>query len=147
MTGYNRIILIGNLVDDPKLRYTPNTSPVASFRLAVTTRLRSANSEGPRDETLFINVVVFGKQAETCTQYLTKGGQVLVEGRLQITSWEGKDSQKKYRTEVIADRVQFLKTKPTTSTKPERAEAEAEEEVYEESYDTSDIPEDDEPPF
>lgn len=145
MAGYNRVILIGNLLDDPKLRYTPNTSPVANFRLAVNTRFRSANAEAQKDETLFIDVVVFGKQAETCTQYLTKGRQVLVEGRLRIRSWEGKDAQRKYRTEVVAERVQFLGTKSPTPGKPEKAETE--EEAYEEPPGDSNAPEDDEPPF
>jgi len=147
MAGYNRIILIGNLVDDPKLRYTPSTSPVANFRLAVNTRFRSANAEGPQDETLFIDIVVFGKQAETCTQYLTKGRQVLVEGRLRIRSWEGKDNQRHTRTEVLAERVQFLGAKPTTPPqKPEKTEGESEESQGESSGE-GDLPGDDEPPF
>jgi len=146
MAGYNRIILIGNLVDDPKLRYTPNSSAVGTFRLAVNTRFRSANSDESPDETLFINVVVFGRQAETCTQYLTKGRQVLVEGRLRIRSWEGRDGQRRYQTEVVADRVQFLGARPAAE-KPELVEEEyagPEEELYEKD----EIPDDDEePPF
>lgn len=102
---YNRIILIGNLTKDPELRYTPQGTPVASFRIAVTSKFKQ--SEGMKEETLFIDTVVFGKQAEPCSQYLGKGSKVLVEGRLQERSWES-DGQKRSKVEVIAQAVRFL---------------------------------------
>jgi len=146
MAGYNRIILVGNLVDDPKLRYTPNSSAIGNFRLAVNTRTRSANAEEGQGETLFIDVVVFGRQAETCTQYLTKGRQVLVEGRLRIRSWEGKDGQRKYRTEVAANTVQFLGSGPAQPAEAKKGKGDysGPQEEYDVDKDTSD---DDEPPF
>src|SRR3990172_8626582 len=105
---YNRIILIGNLTKDPELRYTPQGTPVASFRIAVNSRYKQA--EESREETLFIDVVTFGKQAETCSQYISKGKSVLVEGRLQERRWEA-DGQQKSKFEVIAQTVRFLSKK------------------------------------
>lgn len=105
---YNRIILIGNLTKDPELRYTPQGTPVATFRIAVNTRYKQ--SEEQREDTLFIDIVTFGKQAETCSQYLNKGKSVLVEGRLQERRWES-DGQQKSKFEVIAQTVRFLSRK------------------------------------
>ncbi|HWR57557.1 MAG TPA: single-stranded DNA-binding protein [Thermodesulfovibrionales bacterium] len=105
---YNRIILIGNLTKDPELRYTPQGTPVATFRIAVNTRYKQ--SEEQREDTLFIDTVTFGKQAETCSQYLNKGKSVLVEGRLQERRWES-DGQQKSKFEVIAQTVRFLSKK------------------------------------
>lgn len=102
---YNKIILIGNLTKDPELRYTPQGTPVASFRLAVNYRYRQ--SDELKQETMFIDNVVFGKQAETCTKYLNKGSAVLVEGRLQERRWES-NGQQKSKFEVIAQSVRFL---------------------------------------
>lgn len=105
---YNRIILIGNLTKDPELRYTPQGTPVASFRIAVNTRYKQ--SDESREDTLFIDIVTFGKQAETCSQYLNKGKSVLVEGRLQERRWES-EGQQKSKFEVIAQTVRFLSRK------------------------------------
>jgi single-strand DNA-binding protein len=105
---YNRIILIGNLTKDPELRYTPQGTPVASFRIAVNSRYKQADEA--REDTLFIDVVTFGKQAETCSQYLGKGKSVLVEGRLQERRWES-EGQQRSKVEVIAQTVRFLSKK------------------------------------
>ncbi len=102
---YNKIILIGNLTKDPELRYTPQGTPVASFRLAVNYRYKQ--SDEIKQETMFIDNVVFGKQAETCTKYLNKGSAVLVEGRLQERRWES-NGQQRSKFEVIAQSVKFL---------------------------------------
>jgi single-strand DNA-binding protein len=102
---YNKIILIGNLTKDPELRYTPQGTPVASFRLAVNYRYKQ--SDEPKQETMFIDNVVFGKQAESCSKYLNKGSSVLVEGRLQERRWES-DGQQRSKFEVIAQSVRFL---------------------------------------
>lgn len=102
---YNRIILIGNLTKDPELRYTPSGTPVATLRLAVTTRFKQ--SEEMKEETLFIDVVTFGRQAETVSRYLAKGKSVLVEGRLQERRWES-DGQQRSKCEVVAQTVRFL---------------------------------------
>ncbi|HYA31495.1 MAG TPA: single-stranded DNA-binding protein [Thermodesulfovibrionales bacterium] len=105
---YNRIILIGNLTKDPELRYTPQGTPVSTFRIAVNTRYKQ--SEESREDTLFIDIVTFGKQAETCSQYLGKGKSVLVEGRLQERRWES-EGQQKSKFEVVAQTVRFLSRK------------------------------------
>lgn len=105
---YNRIILIGNLTKDPELRYTPQGTPVASFRIAVNSRYKQ--SDEMREETLFIDIITFGKQAETCSQYLNKGKSVLVEGRLQERRWES-EGQQRSKVEVVAQTVRFLSRK------------------------------------
>ncbi len=102
---YNKIILIGNLTKDPELRYTPQGTSVCTLRLASTTKYKSGDAM--KDDTLFINVVVWGKQGETAAQYLGKGRTVLVEGRLQERRWES-DGQQKSKFEVVANAVRFL---------------------------------------
>lgn len=101
----NRIILIGRLTRDPELRFTPNGRAVCQFTLAVD---RPFTSQDGTREADFINIVVWGKQAETSAQYLAKGRMTAVEGRLQIRSYEGNDGNRRYVTEVVADRVSFL---------------------------------------
>lgn len=103
---FNRIILIGNLTKDPELRYTPQGTPVTTFRIAVTSRFKQS-SGATKEETLFIDTVVWGKQAETVSQYLAKGRSVLVEGRLQERTWES-EGQRKSKFEVVAQTVRFL---------------------------------------
>jgi len=105
---YNKIILIGNLTKDPELRYTPQGTPVATLRLAVNYRYKQ--SDEAKQETMFIDNVVFGKQAETCSKYLSKGSSVLVEGRLQERRWES-NGQQRSKFEVVAQSVRFLSRK------------------------------------
>lgn len=105
---YNKVILIGNLTKDPELRYTPQGTPVATFRLAVNSKFKQAGEL--REEALFIDTVVFGKQAETCSQYLNKGKSVLVEGRLQERRFEH-EGQQKSKFEIVAQTVRFLSQK------------------------------------
>ncbi len=109
---YNKVILIGNLTKDPELRYTPQGTPVTSFRLAVNYRYKQSASGGDdmKQETLFIDNVIFGKQAESCSKYLNKGSSVLVEGRLQERRWES-DGQQRSKFEIIAQSVKFLSRK------------------------------------
>jgi single-strand DNA-binding protein len=102
---FNRVILIGNLTKDPDVRYTPGGTPVATVRIAVTSRFKQADEM--RDETLFIDVVTFGRQAETCGQYLNKGNPILVEGRLRERKWESEGTQKS-KFEVLANTIRFL---------------------------------------
>ena len=103
---FNRAIIIGNLTRDPELRSLPSGVQVATMGVA-TNRVWKDKSGARQESTDYHNVVVFGRQAETTTQYLRKGSSVLVEGRMQTRSWEAADGTKKYRTEVVADRVQF----------------------------------------
>lgn len=102
----NKAIVYGNLTRDPELRALPSGIQVAT--LSVATNRVWKNAQGMKQEsTDYHNVVVFGRQAETAAQYLKKGSGVFVEGRMQTRSWDGQDGQKKYRTEIVADRIQF----------------------------------------
>ena len=107
MMSLNKVLLIGNLTRAPELRYTPSGTAVADLRMAVN-RNYSTQSGEKREETCFLTVVVWGKQAESCGEYLDKGSQIFVEGRLQTRDWESKDGQKRSATEVVAERVQFM---------------------------------------
>ncbi len=101
----NKAMVFGNLTRDPEMKALPSGMQVCSFSLA-TNRVYN-DRDGKRQETAdYHNIVVFGKQAENCAKYLTKGSSTYVEGRMQTRSWE-KDGVKQYRTEVVADRVQF----------------------------------------
>ena len=100
----NSVILIGRLTKDPDLRHTTNDKAVATFTLAVD---RPFN----KDETDFIPCVVWQKQAENCANYLSKGSQVAVEGRIQVRTYDDKDGQKRWVTEVVANNVRFLDSK------------------------------------
>ena len=102
----NKVFLFGNLTRDPELRALPSGMNVASFSVA-TNRVYKDRDGKKQEQTDFHNVVVFGRQADTINQYLKKGSSVMIEGRIQTRSWEGKDGEKKYRTEIVADRVQF----------------------------------------
>jgi single-strand DNA-binding protein len=105
----NKIILMGRLVRDPEVRITPSEKTVCTFTLAVNRRFKNAQGQNEAD---FINIVVWGKIAENCGNYLTKGQRALVEGRLQLRSYEAKDgSGRRYVTEVIAETVEFVETK------------------------------------
>lgn len=133
----NRIVLVGRLTRDPELRYTPSAKAVASFTLAVD---RRRNQQGER-ETDFIDIVTWGRLAETCSSYLSKGRLVAVEGRLQIRSYQTQDGQKRKVAEVVADGVHFLSA-------PSRAEAEALEAASLEEDESVDCPDaNDEPPL
>lgn len=103
----NKAILIGNLTRDPELRSLPSGIKVCSFSIATNRVWKDKN--GARQESAdYHNVVVFGRQAETVAQYMKKGSSILVEGRMQTRSWDDKTSgEKKYRTEIVADRTQF----------------------------------------
>jgi single-strand DNA-binding protein len=110
----NKAMLIGRLTRDPEMRYTPSGAPVTSFGLA-TNRYGTGPDGEKKEFTDFHNIVAWnqGKRnlAEICAQYLRKGSQVYVEGRLQTRSWEGQDGQKRTRTEINANDVQFLDTR------------------------------------
>ena len=107
MASVNRVILVGNLGRDPELRYIPSGQAVANFTLATNDRWR--DKEGNNQErTEWHRIVVWGKSAENCAQYLQKGRSVYIEGRLQTREWEDKDGNKRQTTETIAQTVQFL---------------------------------------
>jgi single-strand DNA-binding protein len=104
----NKVILIGNLGRDPEVRSTPAGQPVASFTLATNRRWRDKNGQR-QEQTEWHNIVVWGKQAEIAGQYLTKGKQIFLEGRLQTRSWDDRQTgEKKYRTEIVCENFQML---------------------------------------
>ncbi len=110
MASFNSVILLGNLTRDPEMRTTPNGTSVASFGLAVNRRYRQGDET--REEVCFVDIVCFGRQAETANEYLNKGNLVTIEGRLQWRSWETPEGQKRSKHEVIANNIQFM---PRTS--------------------------------
>jgi single-strand DNA-binding protein len=107
VASVNKVIIIGNLGRDPELRYTQGGQPVCQLNVA-TTRVYTNRNNDRVDETEWHRVTVWGKQAESCSQYLTKGRQVYVEGRLQTRSYEDKEGVKRYSTDIVAETVQFL---------------------------------------
>jgi single-strand DNA-binding protein len=132
MASLNKVLLIGNLTRAPEVRYTPGGTTVTDLRLAVN-RSHTTQKGEKRDEVSFLTVVVWGKQAESCREYLDKGSQVFVEGRLQTRTWDGKDGQQRTVTEVVGERVQFMgRTKGAVPVAPAVDDAPAD---------------DDEPPF
>lgn len=108
MASYNRVILMGNLTRDPEVRATPSGTPVAEMRLAVSETYRKKDSGESVEVTCFVDVVAWGRQAETCGEYLSKGRPILVEGRLQYDEWQTPQNEKRSKLRVRADRVQFL---------------------------------------
>jgi single-strand DNA-binding protein len=106
MVSFNKVILLGNLTRDPEVRYTPNGTAVASFAIAVNRRYKQGDET--KDEVSYIDIVVFGKTAENCGQYLNKGDAILVDGRLQQRRWETEDGQKRSKVEVVAQTVNFM---------------------------------------
>lgn len=107
MASVNKVILVGNLGKDPEVRFTPSGRAVAKFPIATTESwMDQENSRQERTE--WHNVVVWGKQAESCGQYLAKGRQVFIEGAIRSRSYDDKEGNKRYITEIVAQRVQFL---------------------------------------
>jgi len=107
MAGINKVMLIGRLGRDPELRYTQNGQAVANFTLA--TSERWTNKSGERGErTEWHRIVVWGRLAEICGEYLSKGRQIFIEGRLQTREWEDREGKKRYTTEIVANEMQML---------------------------------------
>lgn len=107
MANLNKVFLIGNLTRDPELRYVPSGTAVANFGLA-TNRTYNTSSGEKKQETCFVRVVAWGRIAEVCGEYLSKGSPVFIEGRLQYRSWDTSSGEKRSAVEVRAERVQFL---------------------------------------
>jgi len=119
----NKVILIGNLGNDPEKRFTAGGQPVATFNIATTERWKDRANGQPQERTEWHRIVVWGQQAENCAQYLAKGRQVFVEGRLQTRQWEDKDGNKRSTTEVVAQRVLFLGSQGTGDKKQAAGES------------------------
>ena len=108
MASFNKVLLMGNLTKDPELRYTPGGSAVTDFGLAINRTYSSASGE-KKDETCFVEITVWAKQAESVSKYLQKGSPAFIEGRLQLDQWEDKETGKsRSRLKVVAERVQFI---------------------------------------
>ncbi|MBP7804908.1 MAG: single-stranded DNA-binding protein [Candidatus Pacebacteria bacterium] len=103
---FNKAIIIGNVTRDPEMKALPSGAKVTSLSIA-TNRVWKDQNGAKKEQTDFHNIVVFGRQAETVAQYVKKGSMLMVEGRIQTRSWDGQDGKKNYRTEIVADRVQF----------------------------------------
>ena len=107
MAGVNKVILVGNLGKDPEIRYTPGGVAVANFTLATSENWTS--KEGKKEtKTEWHRIVSFGRLAEICGEYLNKGKQVYIEGKIQTRQWEDKDGNKRYTTEIVANTLQML---------------------------------------
>ncbi|MCI0331132.1 MAG: single-stranded DNA-binding protein [candidate division Zixibacteria bacterium] len=125
MASVNKAILIGNLGKDPDLRYTPSGQAVATFSLATNERYKDKDGQLV-DRTEWHNIVVWGKQAETAKEYLKKGRQIFVEGRIAYRTYDDREGNKRYITEVVAQRIQFLgRREEVPETVPAEPEMEA----------------------
>jgi len=126
VADYNKVILMGRLTRDPELKYLPSGMAVATIGLAVNNSY--TGKDGNRvDDTLFIDVTVFGKQAENIHKYLKKGSGILVDGRLRYRTWESSDGSRRSKHEIVAQRILFTSQPRTTSKETENIENPVEE--------------------
>jgi single-strand DNA-binding protein len=107
MANLNKVFLMGNLTRDPELRYTPSGLAVTNFTVAANRHYSTPSGE-KKETTTFMRIIVWGKRAETCAEFLNKGSLVLVEGHIQSRSWQAQDGTKRNSVEVVAENVQFL---------------------------------------
>ncbi len=107
MANFNKVLLVGNLTRDPQLSVLPSNTPVCEFGMAVNRKWRAQDGQ-MREEVCFVDIRAYGKPAETISKYVSKGKQLLVEGRLKLDQWEGKDGGKRSKLYVIAENFQFL---------------------------------------
>lgn len=106
MASYNKVLLMGNLTRDPELRFTAGGSAVANFGLAVNRKYKQGDEL--KEDVCFVDITVWGKLAENCTEYLSKGRSVFIDGRLNFSTWETKEGQKRNKLDVVANTVDFL---------------------------------------
>ena len=115
MSGLNKVMLIGRLGSDPELRYTPDGTAVANFSIATSEEWKDKNTGEKKERTEWHRVVAWRRLGEICGEYLAKGKQIYVEGRIQTRSWEDKDGNKRYTTEIVASDIQFLGAKDSSN--------------------------------
>ena len=108
MSGVNKAIVVGRLGRDPEVRYTPDGTAVANFSVATSEEWKDKNTGEKRERTEWHRIVAFRRLGEICGEYLSKGRQVYIEGRIQTRDWEDKDGNKRYTTEIVADKMQML---------------------------------------
>jgi single-strand DNA-binding protein len=136
MTSFNKVILLGNLTRDPEVKNTPSGATVASFGLAINRKYKQGDET--KEEVSFFDIVVFGRQANNCSQYLHKGDSVMIDGRLQQRRWDDKESgQKRSKIDVVAESVKFMPKKSGNSLATGRGQQEPE---FEASADDHEIP-------
>lgn len=142
--GVNKVILVGNLGANPEMRFTQGGQTVANLRLATTERWTDKNGQR-QEQTEWHRVVVWGKQAEMCGKYLTKGRQVYVEGRIRTRQWQDQQGQKRFTTEVVAQTVQFLDSRADGGPREDTSVAAPPDEVVNNNNDFGGGPDDDIP--
>lgn len=138
MASLNKAMLIGNLGKDPEIKYTPEGLAIAKFSMATKEQWKDKDGQ-KQDKTEWHNIVAFGKLAEICGEYLAKGKQVYIEGRIQTRSWDDKDGNKKYTTEIVANTMQML-GKADASSKGTTVSDENAAVVSEPSHTEDDVP-------
>ena len=124
--GLNKVMVIGHLGKDPEMRYTPSGRPVTTFSVAVSRSWNTADGER-RSETEWFNIVAWGNLAEICKQYLHKGQQVYIEGRLQTRRWEDNEGQKRTSVEVVANEMMMLGDRRDNSSQSQEQDSEDED--------------------
>jgi len=129
--GLNKVMIIGNLGRDPEMRYTPSGRPVTTFSVAVSRSWKSSNGEH-RSETEWFKIVAWGKLAEICKEYLNKGQQVYIEGRLQTREWEDKEGQQRTTVEVVANEMTMLGDRRDKSQNDENSAEDAPSDIVDE---------------
>jgi single-strand DNA-binding protein len=122
MSGYNRVIMMGNLTRDPEFKELPSGQNICKLGIACNRQFKSRQNDEMRDEVCFVDIDVWGAQAESCKKYLEKGRQILVEGRLKLDSWQDSEGQRRSKHSIVADRVTFLKSGATDEITPSRQE-------------------------
>lgn len=154
MASFNKVILIGNLTRDPEMRVTPNGHTICKLGLAVS-RAYSTRDGDRREETTFVDIDAFGKQAEVISKYMRKGRPIMVEGRLKLDQWESNDGQKRSKLGVILENFQFLGGRDENaggggyeqSSPPQRSSAESVEPSATSDFSSSDDTLDEDVPF
>ncbi len=121
MASLNKIMIIGNIGNEPEMRFTPNGNPVISFRVATNRAYTTFDGER-KEETEWFTVVAWGRLAEQCNQFLAKGQRVYAEGRFRTHTWESQDGQRHYRSEIVANRVLFLDRRASAPLPEEKGE-------------------------
>lgn len=122
--GVNKVILIGNLGNDPEMKYTASGSAIANLTLATSEQWKDKDSGEQKEKTEWHRIVAFGKLAEIIGEYCKKGGQVYIEGKLQTRKWQDKEGQDRYTTEIVAEQMQLLGGRAATQEQPAKAKRE-----------------------
>tara|TARA_Y100001970_G_scaffold292871_1_gene436282 strand:- start:1016 stop:1441 length:426 start_codon:yes stop_codon:yes gene_type:complete len=140
MSSVNKALIIGNLGQDPEIKYTQSGSPVANLSVATSERWKDKSTGDQKEQTEWHRVVVFGRLAEIAEQYLKKGSKVFIEGKIQTRDWEDSDGRKRYTTEVVAREMTMLDSKISADTNSDSSDATPKETASKDSDFEEDIP-------